>query len=113
MRFLKFLPKFAYFSIITLGWAKLASAKIKNPLNADNFGKIIENLAQAITAVGIPLAVIFIIYSGFLFVTARGNDKKLEEAKNTFFWAIVGTILIIGAWALASALNEFAQGLGS
>jgi|SRR3989338_3756340 len=113
MRFLKFLPKFAYFSIITLGWAEPVFAKIENPLNADNFGQIIENLAQAITTIGIPLAVIFIIYSGFLFVTARGNDKKLEEAKKTFYWAIVGTILIIGAWALASALNEFAQDLGA
>lgn len=107
------LPKIAYFSIINIGWAKLAFAqKIQNPLNADNFGKIIENLAKAVTLIGIPLAAIFIIYSGFLFVTARGNEKKLEDAKNTFFWAVVGTILIIGAWVIARALNEFAQELG-
>lgn len=106
------LLKSAYFSILSIGWAKLAWAQIQNPLNANNFGKVIENLAKAVTTIGIPLAAIFIIYSGFLFVTAGGDEKKLKTAKDTFFWAVIGAILIIGAWVIARALNEFAQELG-
>lgn len=106
------MSKLTYFFIINLGLTSVVSAQIRNPLgNTTTFGAVIQNLARAITYVGVPLAGIFIIYSGFLFVTARGSDEQLTKAKTTFFWTIVGTILIIGAWAIASAINEFARSL--
>ncbi|MBI2507090.1 MAG: hypothetical protein HYW09_00565 [Candidatus Niyogibacteria bacterium] len=113
MKLKELLPKLAYFSIINLGLVNLVSAQIlENPLGeTKTFGEVILKLAQVITTVGIPLAGIFIIYSGFLFVTARGSDEQLKKAKTTFLWTIVGTILIVGAWAIANALNEFAKGL--
>lgn len=85
---------------------------LENPLGeTKTFGEVIENLARAVAYVGVPMAGIFIIYSGFLFVTARGSEDQLKKAKTTFYWTIIGTILIVGAWAIASALNEFATGL--
>ncbi len=106
------LPKLTYFSILVVASAKLALAQmIENPIKAENFGQVIETIAKAITAVGIPIASIFLIYSGFLFVTARGNAEQITKAKTTFFWTIIGTALIVGAWAIATALNEFAGGL--
>ena len=115
MRLVKFLPKLTYFSIINLGWVNFVlaqSQKLQNPLGqTTTFGAVIQKLARAITYVGVPLAGIFIIYSGFLFVTARGSDEQITKAKTTFFWTIVGTILIVGAWAIASVINEFARNL--
>lgn len=107
------LSKIAYFSIISLGWTGLVFAQaLKNPLKGSNtFGEVIVNLARAITFIGVPVAGIFIIYSGFLFVTARGSDEQITKAKTTLFYTIIGTVLIIGAWAIASALNDFAQKL--
>jgi hypothetical protein len=108
-----FLPKLTSFSILELGLVKLAFAQgpLKNPINADDFGAVIEILAKAVATVGISVAAVFLIYSGFLFVSARGNEQQITKAKTTFFWTIIGTALIVGAWAIALALKEFTQGL--
>ena len=118
--FKKFLPKTAIFYIINLGLVNLALAQqrqrvsLPNPLGegTQTFRDVVVKLAQAITYIGIPIAGIFIIYSGFLFVSARGNEEQITKAKSTFFWTMVGTLLIVGAWAIATALSQFAEGLG-
>ncbi|MCH7883014.1 TrbC/VirB2 family protein [Patescibacteria group bacterium] len=102
-----FLLKFFGFFILEMGLARLAFAqKLKNPLKYDDFGKIIEGLAQAIATIGIPIAAIFIIYSGLLFVTARGNEEQLTKAKKTLGWTLIGTLLVVGAWVIAEALSS-------
>lgn len=111
IRFKPFLPKFLSFSILELGLARLAFAQIENPLRSENFGQIIEGLARAIATIGIPIAAIFIIYSGLLFVTARGNEEQLTRAKKTLGWTLIGTILVVGAWVIAQALNALLQTL--
>lgn len=103
------LLKLIGFFILEIGLAKLAFAQIENPLKFDTFGKIIQAVAGAIATVGITVAGIFIIYSGFLFVTSRGNEEQLKKAKTTFFWTMIGTLLVVGAWAIAAAINEFLQ----
>lgn len=85
---------------------------IGNPIKANTFLELVEAIARAITAIGIPLVAVFLVWSGFLFVTARGNEEQLKRAKTTFFWALVGGAVLIGAWALAVAIVNFARGLG-
>ena len=86
--------------------------EICNPIQAKTFGQLVEAIAKAITAIGIPLVAIFLVWSGFLFVTARGNEEQLKRAKATFFWSLVGGAVVIGALALATAIVNFAKGLG-
>ncbi len=81
---------------------------IPNPLkNGTNSLYAFINLVinNVILPVGGVLAVIFIIYSGFLFVTARGNPTKLETAKQAFLWAAIGTAILLGAWAISLAIE--------
>ena len=85
---------------------------ISNPIQAKTFGELVQAIAKAITAIGIPLVAIFLVWSGFLFVTARGNEEQLKRAKTTFFWAVVGGAVVIGAWAIAIAIVNFAKSLG-
>jgi len=85
---------------------------ITNPIDAPDFLALVTAIAKAVTAIGIPLVAIFLVWSGFLFVTARGNEEQLKRAKTTFFWAIVGGAVLIGAWAIAVAIVNFAKGLG-
>ena len=55
-----------------------SATQLCNPLEANTFGELVKSLARAVTAIAIPIVVIFLIYSGFLFVSARGNEKQLE-----------------------------------
>lgn len=84
---------------------------IPNPINANTFAQLVESITQIILTVGLPLAAIMIIYSGFLFVTAGGSEEKLNKAKQSFYWAIIGAAVIIGARVIAGAVVNFAQSL--
>jgi hypothetical protein len=45
-----------------------------------------------------------IVYSGFLYVTAMGNQEQSEKAKKLIIWVTVGVIVIILAWVLVNEL---------
>ena len=65
-------------------------------------------LSAALTAlvkVSLPVITVFIVYSGFLFVTAQGNQSKLENAKRNFFFVVLGALLILSAWILANIIG--------
>ena len=84
---------------------------IPNPLGVSSFAELVANLANAVTKIAIPFVVVFLIYAGMLFVTARGDVKQLETAKKTFYWTIVGAAVVVGASALANAAVSFVQSL--
>src|SRR3989344_5570299 len=46
------------------------------------------------------MAVVMGLYSGFLFITARDNANKLETARKTMMWAIIGIAVAILSFSL-------------
>ena len=54
------------------------------------------------------VAVIIIIYSGILYITAGGDANNITKAKNTLLWSVVGLIVAVLAWSIVNfALNLF------
>lgn len=45
---------------------------------------------------------ILVIYSGFLWMTAGGNDDKVNQAKQTLIRGTVGLVIVLGAYAITS-----------
>ena len=80
---------------------------LNNPLvGVDNLGALAVKILDAVVKVGGYVAVAFIIYSGFLFVKAQGNEKELEDAKRTFFYTIIGVMILLGAKAISLGVAE-------
>lgn len=80
---------------------------LRNPLrNICGFEEFVRLLLQAVIAIGTPIAVLFIVYSGFLFVTAQGSEDKLKKAKDTFFYTIIGVAIFLSSWALATIVQN-------
>jgi cytochrome bd-type quinol oxidase subunit 2 len=46
------------------------------------------------------IAVIMIIIGGFQWLTAAGNEERVEKAKKVISAAVVGLIVILLAWAI-------------
>ena len=46
------------------------------------------------------LAVVFIIYGGFMWLTAGGSEDRVEKAKQIITAAVIGLIVILLAWAI-------------
>jgi len=49
---------------------------------------------------------ILMIYGGFLWMTARGNEQQVEKAKDLITAAIVGLIIVISAYAITAFIGE-------
>lgn len=81
---------------------------IKNPLGEDlqDIPSFIKKMIEIVLTVGVPVLVLAIIYAGFLYVTAQGNTKKLETAKNTLIYTLIGGALLLGAFVIAEAIGK-------
>lgn len=98
------------FSLFLLAWmfalpVLAAEEGLQNPLKFPNIQKFVEGVLQAIVMIALPIITIFIVYAGFLFIAARGNESKLSNAKNNFQYVIIGTIMILSAWVLATLIG--------
>lgn len=102
---------FFFFSLPLLALAQPTPgdpALLPNPLasNITSISKFVEAiLTHVVLPIGSVVVVFFIIYSGYLFVTAGGNESKLEKAKHTFLWVLIGAAILLGAWAIALAVK--------
>ncbi|TAL49572.1 hypothetical protein EPN83_00295 [Patescibacteria group bacterium] len=76
---------------------------LQNPFkHGDNlYDFIVAVIKNIILPVGGVIAVMAFIYSGFLFVTAQGNEEKLKTAKKAFLYTVIGTVILLGAWVIA------------
>lgn len=87
--------------------------KLENPFKggADSLGDFVQILANdVVMPIGAVVVVLYIIYSGYLFVVAQGNPSKLEEAKRAFLYSCIGAVVLLGAWAIAQVIeNTVAQ----
>lgn len=83
--------------------------EIPNPLKNGTdslYGFIKDVINNILLPVGGVIVVIMIIYSGFMFVTARGNEAKLATAKKNFLFVAIGTAVLLGAWVIATVIEN-------
>jgi hypothetical protein len=62
--------------------------------------KVINISLYAIGAV----AVIMIIYGGYMYMTARGNEEQAKKGRSILIWAILGLVVVLAAAALVNAV---------
>ncbi len=82
------------------------SISITNPLRIDSLNDLLLAILNIIIVLAIPVVVFFIIYAGFLYVTARGNASQVEQATRALTYAIIGGVLIVGAVAIAEIVRN-------
>lgn len=51
------------------------------------------------------LAVLFLVYGGFLYVTSGGNKERIETAKKTITYAVFGLIVVILAGTILGIIS--------
>ena len=81
--------------------AACAPGELCNPLRYTEIGLLIRDILGIVVYIGFFIAIFFIIYSGYLFVTAAGNVEKIKEARHNFMWTIIGVAILLGAQALS------------
>lgn len=92
------------------------SGQVVNPLGVTSICGLIKALLGAAVAIGIPIAVLFIVWAGLKFVLARGNAEELSQARQNFLYTVIGIAIFLGAWLLSmvivNTVNSLATGSG-
>lgn len=107
---LVFIP--AIFSVYAAGPGPFT---IYNPLDKTGIKDVpglIAAIVKQIITVGYFIIVFFVLYSGFLFVKARGDEKGITDAKNAFLWTVVGAAVLLGAQLLSTIIQNTVKQLG-
>lgn len=71
-------------------------------LGSDDPRKIVARIINtAMLFLGI-VAVVIILLGGFKWMTAAGNEDKVSEAKKLMGSGVIGLVIILAAWGIAS-----------
>lgn len=83
------------------------AAGLQNPLAFGSLEEFLNALLKVFIQIGFPIVVLFIVFIGFRFVqhSAEGNAEELKKDRTLIFWALVGALILLGAQALAIAIQ--------
>lgn len=80
------------FSVESIGGSiGLGSADLKTTVI-----NILKWVLGALTLV----ALVYLIYGGFLWLTAAGDERRIEKAKQVILQALIGMVIVLLAWAI-------------
>ena len=63
---------------------------------------VIVAIADILLILAVPIIIIFIVYAGFLYVTAQGNPTKIQDANRALLYALIGGAIILGAKVISA-----------
>ncbi len=71
-------------------------------------GRVLKFMVQGLGA----LTVLMFVWAGFLWLTAAGNQTRIEQAKKTLGYAIIGVVLVLSSYIFITfAYAPFVQAL--
>jgi hypothetical protein len=75
-------------------------------LNVTTVPQFLLVLVDLVFLISVPIIVICIIYSGFLFVTAGDNESQISKARTVFTWTVIGAGVLLGAKAIELGIEQ-------
>lgn len=83
-------------ALLVLPLVARAGNPIYNPLEGacEEIGQCVQNVIAYVLGIAGIIALAGIVYGGFLYLTAAGNQDRVEAGKNALTYSIVGLIVI-------------------
>lgn len=79
----------------------------------DIIGKLTDLIKDTIIPLLFAVATAWFIWGIVLYITAGGDDTKIQKGRDHMVWGLIGMAIMLSAWGLATAIkNYFIQGGG-
>ena len=85
---------------------------LQNPLKDQTLPALLNDILGAVVQIGAILLTLMLVWVGFMFVTARGNEEKIREARSALIWTVVGGLILLGAQAISLVIQNTVGALG-
>lgn len=77
-----------------------------NPLNSINsLPELLTAILKGVVEIGAIFLTLMLVYVGFLFVAARGNEEKIRSARDALMWTVIGGLILLGAEAISLVIQ--------
>jgi len=84
---------------------------IHNPLGGiSDINSLLKNIVGFLIVLAIPISMILVVYSGFLYITSAGNEDKIKTAQKTLIWALVGFAVVLVARSVPVIIENILYG---
>lgn len=77
------------------------SAGYETDSTAADYVTVISSVIQTILSLLGVIFLVLLIYGGFLWMTARGNEQQVEKAKEVIYSSLIGLIIILAAYSIS------------
>lgn len=89
------------------GGALLAERELDDNVSKERDLKaLIIGWTNFILSVAALLAVVALVWAGVLYITAAGDDSRMETAKKIVIWVVVGILLILASYAIVNTVMQ-------
>ena len=68
---------------------------VENPIGVNTLQDAISNLVNGVLGLTAIVAVAFIVYGGFLYITSQGDQQQIDAGKKAITGAVIG-IAVVG-----------------
>lgn len=75
---------------------------LPNPLGTTDVTELIARVIRSIVGIVGSIGLLMFIYGGFTWMTAGGNEKRVEQGKQILTWAVLGLVIIFSSYAILS-----------
>ena len=73
----------------------------------ENILTVVNGIGWFMGALGAAVAVFFIAYSGYLFISAQGDPQRMAQARGSLIGVVVGLVVIGGAFIIPGTISRF------
>jgi len=77
-----------------------------NACTPAKFLELLRNVINFMLVLIIPLAVGFIIYGGFVIMTAAGSEEKIKLGRKIITVAVIGVTIAFGSWLIITTVQK-------
>jgi len=83
-----------------------ANAPYQASSDINSLAGIVSIVIQAFLGLLGIIFISYLLYAGYHWMTAQGDEKKVDKAKDTITRAVIGIIITIGAYAISYYVLE-------
>lgn len=97
-------------AVASAQWSEGLNKAGSSELPADTLVNIITNLMFWILVIFGAMAIIGFVISGILYLTAAGDETKVDKAKNAMIYSIIGVLVALIGLVIVQAVNNWIGG---
>ncbi|OGD40111.1 hypothetical protein A2608_02875 [Candidatus Azambacteria bacterium RIFOXYD1_FULL_44_10] len=104
-----FVVAIVFIAVFTFA-AQAQTVSLVNPLAADDIADLIDQIATWLLTIGLTISTIVIIWSALQFMVSGGSEKRVESARKTIWYAIIGIVVLLLAKGVTLIIAGFLGG---